>query len=388
MKRNLRMISGSVLFIFLTCHLLNMAFGLVSVEAVEGARPFLTVPWTVPPLAQLLGISMLVHAILGLNAIYHRNTLRMSGYDQVQLISGLLIVPLLASHVVGIMGAKQIFHFDPDYRYILGFFWLDAPGEGLRQVVVVIVAWLHGSIGMFSWLRLKASWDRISLFIYPLVVAVPVLALVGFVDAGNEVIAERQAAAASQPVETAPPQDYTEEELRALEAAIAERQQEVQRNLDFLSTIMWTVIGVYAVLVAITFLARGIRLYRAHRNTVSVRYRNGPDFTTRAGASMLEIARLNDVPHANLCRGRGRCGTCRIRVLDSDPPLPEPGKVEAATLKRLGLGPDIRLACQIVPRPGSLLVERLVAADIGPGDLHADETEADDHEEAAESVHA
>ncbi|MDA4844323.1 2Fe-2S iron-sulfur cluster-binding protein [Hoeflea poritis] len=388
MKRNLRMISGAVLFAFLTCHLLNVAFGLISVDAVEAARPFLTAPWTIPPIAQLLSISMLVHALLGLEAIYHRNTLRMSGYDQVQLISGLLIVPLLASHVVGIIGAKQLFQFDPDYHNILGFFWLDAPGEGLRQVVVVIVAWLHGSIGMFSWLRLKASWDRLSLFIYPLVVAVPVLALVGFVDAGNEVIAERQAAAAAQSAETAPAPDYTDEELQALEAAIAERQQEIQSNLDFLSDVMWTIIGVYAVLVAITFLARGIRLYRAHRNTVSVRYRNGPDFSTRAGASMLEIARLNDVPHANLCRGRGRCGTCRIRVLASDPPLPEPGKVEAATLKRLGLGPDIRLACQIVPEPGSLLVERLVEADIVPGDLHTRETKVDDHEEAAENVHA
>ncbi|WP_136656849.1 2Fe-2S iron-sulfur cluster-binding protein [Nitratireductor sp. XY-223] len=386
MKRNLRMISGSVLFLFLTCHLLNMAFGLISVEAVESARRFLTVPWTVPPVSQLLVLSLLVHAGLGLNAIYHRNTLRMSGYDQVQLISGLLVIPLLASHVIGIMGAKQLFQFDPDYRYILGYFWLDAPGEGLRQVMVVIVAWLHGSIGMFSWLRLKASWDRLSLFIYPLVVAVPVLALVGFVDAGNEVIAERQAAAA-EPVEQAPAQDLTEEEQLALDEAIAARQQDIQDKLDLLSTILWTIIGIYSVLVALTFIARGVRLYRAHRKSVTVRYRHGPDFTTQAGASMLEIARLNDVPHANLCRGRGRCGTCRLRILQADPPLPEPGKVEAATLKRLDLGPDIRLACQLVPQPGSLLVERLVAPDIEPGDLHADKSTSD-AQDAAEATHA
>ncbi|WP_419912900.1 2Fe-2S iron-sulfur cluster-binding protein [Hoeflea sp.] len=383
MKRNLRMISGSILFVFLTCHLLNMAFGLVSVEAVEAARTFLTVPWTIPPIAQLLGISLLVHAGLGLHAIYQRNTLRMSGYDQVQLISGLVIIPLLASHIVGIQGAKQVFQFDPDYRNILGFFWLDSPAEGLRQVLVVIVAWLHGSIGMFSWLRLRASWDRLSLFIYPLVVAVPVLALVGFVDAGNEVIAERQAAAV-QPVEEAPAEDYTEEERAALEEAIAERQQEIQRNLDFLSTITWTIIGVYTALVALTFLARGIRLYRAHKNRVSVRYLNGPAFDTQAGSSMLEIARLNDIPHANLCRGRGRCGTCRIRVISATPPLPEPGKVEANTLRRLDLGPDIRLACQIVPGPGSLVVERLVAPDIAPADLHAGKQAADGDDVNAE----
>ena len=52
---------------------------------------------------------------------------------------------------------------------------------------MVVVAWLHGSIGMFSWMRLRPSWERWSLFIYPLVVLVPVLALVGFVGAGNDV---------------------------------------------------------------------------------------------------------------------------------------------------------------------------------------------------------
>ena len=34
----------------------------------------------------------------------------------------------------------------------------------------------------------------------------------------------------------------------------------------------------------------------------------------RYGLSVLEISRLNDVPHAHVCSGRGRCGTCRVRI--------------------------------------------------------------------------
>ncbi|MCY6380295.1 2Fe-2S iron-sulfur cluster-binding protein [Hoeflea prorocentri] len=387
MQRNLRMLSGSVLYLFLACHLLNMAFGLISVDAVEAARTYLTKPWATPPLAQFLGLCLLIHLVLGLAAIYRRNTLRMSGYDSVQLVSGLLVIPLLASHFVGIWAAKNLYGFDPTYRIILSYFWMDAPAEGLRQVIVVVVAWLHGSIGMFSWLRLKASWDRLSLFIYPLVVAVPVLALVGFVDAGNQVIAERQAAM-EQSADNQPAQDYTQEEIEEMEAAAAQRNDEIQRNMALQSRIVWTTIIVYLVLTAATFIARAVRLYHARQRTVSVRYLHGPTFSTPVGANMLEIARLHDVPHANLCRGRGRCGTCRIRVLEADPSLPDAGKVEAATLARLKLGPDIRLACQVMPTAGELVVERLVAPDIDPAELHLEPDTSDNDNAVPETAGA
>lgn len=374
MKRNLRMLSGAILYVFVTCHLLNMALGLLSVNAVESARTFLTAPWTVLPLAPVLLASMLCHMGLGLEAIYRRNTLTMSSYDAVQLVSALLIVPLLASHVVGIIAAKFLIGFDPTYRIILTYFWLDAPHEGLRQVLVVVVAWLHGSIGIFSWLRLKASWDRISLFIYPLVVVIPVLALVGFVDAGNEVIADRlsaiEAPAADEP-------ELSQAEQQANEEAAARRADEIGQQLALAARIMWIVIGVYTAMVLATFIARAVRLHTARQTRLSVSYQHGPQLAVKAGASMLEISRLNGLPHANLCRGRGRCGTCRIRVIDADPPLPEPGPVEAATLSRLGLDGNIRLACQTVPAAGSITIERLVAPDIIPGDLHA-KTHGDD----------
>ena len=42
--------------------------------------------------------------------------------------------------------------------------------------------------------------------------------------------------------------------------------------------------------------------------------RGGATAQGRWGLSILEFSRLNDVPHANVCSGRGRCGTCRVHV--------------------------------------------------------------------------
>jgi adenylate cyclase len=84
----------------------------------------------------------------------------------------------------------------------------------------------------------------------------------------------------------------------------------------------------------------------------------------------LQIAQMHHVPHAHLCRGRGRCGTCRVRVVASEFPLPPRNDIERQTLGRVGAGEeDVRLACQLVPHGGSIRVERLVAPDLRPADL-------------------
>lgn len=66
--------------------------------------------------------------------------------------------------------------------------------------------------------------------------------------------------------------------------------------------------------------------------------------------TILEISRVNGIPHASLCGGRGRCGTCRIRIVDGGEVLPAESKLEQATLKRVGADVDTRLACQPIPK--------------------------------------
>jgi adenylate cyclase len=364
------MFTGSVLFLFVTCHLINIAFGLVSLEAVETTRAYLTAPWSIGPVFAVLMLSLLIHLVLGLQSLYQRNTFRMSGYDGAQLIFGLLIMPLLASHIVGIYAAKNIFEFDPTYRIILTLFWLDTPLEGLRQVLVVIVIWLHGSIGIFSWIRLKRWWGRVSWFVNPLIVAIPVIALLGFVDAGNQIIAEAELAAQiSAEAPDVEEEEISQEEMQAIEEAAAERRAAILEKVARTYRILGITLALYAAMVIVTLILRALRMRSHRRQKAIIDYLDGPTVEAEAGTSLLEISRLNDIPHANLCRGRGRCGTCRVRIVDANSDLEAPGKIEQETLARLSSPEHVRLACQLHPHSGSLTVERLVAPDISPRDM-------------------
>ncbi len=64
---------------------------------------------------------------------------------------------------------------------------------------------------------------------------------------------------------------------------------------------------------------------------------------------MLEASRSAGIPHPSVCGGRGRCSTCRIRVLHGLDGQPEPAPYERATLARIKASGDVRLACQFRP---------------------------------------
>ena len=346
MTRTLRIVTGIILFVFVATHLLNMAFGLISLEAVESARLYFSLPWTNPVGFLLLAGSMLVHGALGLVAIYWRNTLQMSRYDLLQTISALLIVPLLASHVLGVTLAANMFSMVPSYESVLTFFWVQAPHEGLRQALVVAVTWIHGCAGLFTWMRLKPWWNRAAIVAYPLAVLIPVSALLGFVEAGNEVIAMSAAGAAAN-VQSAPP------------------SAEVIAKFQLYNTILWSVIGGYLALVVITLLARLVRLRSSRPGIVTLSYLTGDTIRTEGGISLLEAAEANDLPHANICKGRGRCATCRVRIISSSEELPAPSELETKTLERFECPENVRLACQLVPLSGTIELERVLPPDVG-----------------------
>jgi adenylate cyclase len=366
-----------VLFIYVAFHLVNVSLGLYSVGLMDAARPWFQGFWTSIPGVALLAAAFTTHAALGLYALFRRNTFRMTRLDTVQLLTSLGIIPLLAPHVVGTLIAADLFDYDPTFRSVLGLFWVDVPAEGLRQVFTLVFVWVHGVIGLFTWMRVQRWWTRVSAVLYPLAVVIPVLALLGFVHAGKELTApetvavEEDAGAANTAVA---PQD--EAQSTSDEAATSAEEapnppltnEALQQAVATLSHIKWRAIWIFAVLVGLTLIARAIRL-RHDRAKLRIAWAGGPEFTVDAGPSVLQIAQMHHVPHAHLCRGRGRCGTCRVRVVASEFPLPPRNDVERQTLGRLGADDGIRLACQLVPHGGWLEVERLVQPDIRPADM-------------------
>lgn len=345
--------TGLVMFVFVTMHLANLALGLFSVQLMDDWRGVLSGVWSsFLPLKALLQVSLVLHFALALLSLYWRNTLRVPAYDMAQMVAGVLIIPLLAGHVFGVMAAKEL-GLEPTYAMLLGQFWVVSPFDGLLQVMMLVVAWIHGAIGVYTWLQSRDGSARIMRFFYPFVVALPILAMLGYVEAGRQII----------PLDEGGMGFVLDPDPNVNGPTVAPEQIPViiEQAKDFREITIWGSLG----LVALAFFARWLRLRGLQRGGVHVSYlgRRPQSFDAETGLTLLELARANNLPHASVCRGRGRCGTCRVKVISGGETLPPPSDTEAKVLARWNAGPDERLACQVKPADGSLAVERVIEPD-------------------------
>ena len=126
---------------------------------------------------------------------------------------------------------------------------------------------------------------------------------------------------------------------------------------------------IYVVLLALVFVAWAVRwLVERRRGLINVTYPGGRVVRVPVGCAVLDASRRAGIPHAAICGGRGRCTTCRIRVLRGVDTLPPPSTSEQAVLARLLAGPSVRLACQLRPRSDTAVLPLL------PPDVSASET--------------
>jgi class 3 adenylate cyclase/nitrite reductase/ring-hydroxylating ferredoxin subunit len=86
---------------------------------------------------------------------------------------------------------------------------------------------------------------------------------------------------------------------------------------------------------------------------------DGVEFDANEGESLLDAALRAALPLTHACGGRAKCSTCRVWVLAGLDTCPLRTDAEQALAKRLGLGDEVRLACQLRPG-GDLRVRRLV----------------------------
>jgi adenylate cyclase len=341
--RGLRLATGLVLTLFVTGHMANLMLGMHSLAAMEHWRPWLMGPWRSALGQGLLVCCALVHLALGLYAMSARRSLAMSKTDVVQLCLGLVTPPLLLNHAIVMHMAGEVTpNFDSTYGQMLAVYWSFSPGYALQQLLVVLVVWIHAAVGLYSWLVLKPVWKRIGGMVLPVLFAIPVLALVGFAEAGKEVV-EKLA---------------TDPAWRAL---IGENLRKVVQVTDPLNALQARVLLVYGLLV---LAAAGVLAWRMlrERALVSVGYDEGFSARGRRGLSLLEMSLANDVPHAHVCSGRGRCGTCRVRVDAGAGSLSPRTANEENTLDRVGAGEDVRLACQARVLAPGVSVTRLLPA--------------------------
>ncbi len=119
MIRRLHLITGLVLFGYLLTHLLNLALGLISVEALEAGRRVFLLIWRNLPMSLLLYGALGVHMALAYRALYRRRRLAMPAWEAAQIVLGLAIPALLALHVLGTRFAHEVLGTEDSYVYLL-----------------------------------------------------------------------------------------------------------------------------------------------------------------------------------------------------------------------------------------------------------------------------
>lgn len=338
----MRLASGLVLFAYTLMHLLNHALGNVSLAAMERGLGVVAGFWSLLPMKLALYGALLVHLGLGLWALYRRHPFRYRPAEAIQLVLGLAIPILLLDHVVATRIGAELFGFQGRYAPFLHNFFVISPGTGIKQAVTLVLVWVHGCIGLYYWLRLKPFYAGLAPVLLALAVLVPTLSLLGYVQGGREVmrLAADPAWRPPPPVAAIPPDAFT-------------------RLGQIASVLFWG----YLALIAVAFAARLVRLALTHRNgVIQVTYPDGRSVRIPVGTSVLEASRLNHIPHVAVCGGKGRCSTCRVRVVTDGKVLPPPSAAERTVLERIRADEGVRLACQLRPT-ADLTVAPLVATD-------------------------
>jgi adenylate cyclase len=340
--RGLRLATGLILFAFATCHLLNHSFGVRSIAAMQAAGEVLLAPWQTTAGLWLLYGAFITHAALGLFALFRRRHLRMPAAEAWQLALGLTIPLLVIPHAAGIRIGQSVYGLDYDFARVVHAIW-DSPESVARQYSLILVMWVHGCIGLRAWLAAKPWYPRAASPLAALALLVPVLALIGFTNAGLDMLdAVRGDPGLAARLAVGPPGTPAGAKLAAAQ---------------YITHLMvWSYLG----LVGAIFALRLARDWHARRfRAVRIGYPGGRTVTVPLGFSILEASRWAAIPHTSVCGGRGRCSTCRVRIVEGADALPPPGEVEVRTLARIGNPVAVRLACQVRPH-GDVRVEPLV----------------------------
>ncbi|MEY9162544.1 ferredoxin [Sinorhizobium fredii] len=324
-RKKTHLISGAVLGTFVLLHFFNHSLGLISIEAMEaGRRSFILVWHSVPGTILLYG-ALLLHFLMALDSLYRRQTLRMPVGEALKILFGLSLPFLLIPHVVATRVEPFLTGIDADYPSILRALWSSSIGT-TRQTVALLFVWSHACLGAWFWMRGRDWFPRYEFLLYTVALLVPIFALLGFVNGARSLA-----------------RDYAEHGAYGDRAYVSQMRPRVDPDLP--ENIRLAFYAGFAGLIGGTLALRAVPA----RGRVRVRYPDGRVAAVSLGFSVLEASRAAGISHVSVCGGRGRCSTCRVRVIEGLDGQPAPEAAELATLSRIGAPDNVRLACQFRP---------------------------------------
>lgn len=325
--RQLGLVSGAILFLFLASHLANHALLLASVATADDALGIFKRVWRNPLGMIALYGSLLVHFLLALRTLYLRRQWRLPPRLLAQVIFGLSLPLLIAPHVIGARIPSLFGGPDTSYEAVLRALWYGEGMFGAKLLVAIVIGWVHGCIGIHAALAFRRWYPSVAQPLFAVAVIVPTLAIAGIVAASGEVPRRPQ-----QSNDGAPRGEW--------------RMEAQLLDLDLIELRFY---GLFAGSLGLMLALRGLRSWTEHAPEIRVRYAHGPVVRVPRSTTILDASRIGRVNHYSICGGKGRCSTCRVRILETAGPLKPPTGLERATLGRIGAAPDTRLACQTRP---------------------------------------
>lgn len=217
----------------------------------------------------------------------------------------------------------------------------------------VVAAWGHGVIGLYMWVRLKSWFNPVHRELgLAFAVLLPCFALGGFLTAGRHL------------VPLAADADFMNDYNASLNVPDERIWSELARDVD---VVRWSLLTIVVLLILARLVRRAMNI---RKGEILIDYTDGPTVKQGIGPTLLEMSKIANVPHANVCGGRGRCSTCRVRITYSKLDLSEPEETECSVLKRINAPEDVRLACQIRPQ-SDIGVVRLLPPDAKATSVHS-----------------
>ncbi len=325
-----RISTGLILFAYILLHFINIGLGLVSPEAADAfQRVRLSVMRSAVGTAVLYG-ALAGHVCLSIGGLVLSGRLSRKPVDLLQIVLGLIIPLLLASHVIFTRGAFEQFETNDTLGYLTGLIWNTS--DGWLQAGLLLITWTHGCIGLHVWLRMTHVWQRNLVWLSAMAALVPAFALAGFVTEGRR----------ARALLIHPDDDLRYDFMDWVNWPGPAEFASLAKQSDQL---FWAVTAILLLCVA----AYGVRRVWRPGRSLKITYVDGPVVSCAPGQTILEISQGSGVPHTALCGGRGRCTTCRVIVEEGATDLPPPTDAEARALKAVNAPPGTRLACQLRP---------------------------------------
>ena len=341
--RQLRMYSGLIIFLYVTIHLLNHSLGLVSIKLMDQVSDYVSNFVRINAVSAILYLSFLIHLVFGLSSLFKRRSFNMSSKDWAQLILGLTLPWILIVHLIANGYATRFENLESSYALLVLATWVFDTKYIFLYNLLLVATWVHGIIGIQNITQNSEFYNKNKLFFTVVVWIVPILSVLGYTSAGKELISS----------------------IMIDEATIYQilGKANFTEDLGFRLTKLSNSVLLYypSILVFLFVSALIIYRYRLSMREITVKYADGVEVKISKGTSILEASRENSIGHISMCGGRGRCSTCRVRILSDHDDLPERNGVEEQVAKRLNLDSNVRLACQLRPI-SNITVRPLVSA--------------------------